>query len=108
MNKQIKIIIILASILVVLVAGNIIIKKVTKFNSEKSQKESEAESLAAAIKVNDYDELSAISFGNFTFTCKDGTWNYDGDSEFPLDSLSFATHSEELASLSNRNSLESL
>lgn len=36
MNKQIKIIIILASILVVLVAGNIIIKKVTKFNSEKS------------------------------------------------------------------------
>ena len=70
MNKQIKIIIILASILVVLVAGNIIIKKVTKFNSEKSQKESEAESLAAAIKVNDYDELSAISFGDFTFTCK--------------------------------------
>lgn len=38
MNKQIKIIIILASILVVLVAGNIIIKKVTKFNSEKARK----------------------------------------------------------------------
>ena len=99
MNKQIKIIIILASILVVLVAGNIIIKKVTKFNSEKSQKESEAESLAAAIKVNDYDELSAISFGDFTFTCKDGTWNYDGDSEFPLDSSIIKKIADEFAGL---------
>ena len=113
MNKQIKIIIILASILVVLVAGNIIIKKVTKFNSEKSQKESEAESLAAAIKVNDYEELSAISFGNFTFTCKDGTWNYDGDSEFPLDSSIIKKIADEFAGLpasreiSNADSIES-
>lgn len=113
MNKQIKIIIILASILVVLVAGNIIIKKVTKFNSEKSQKESEAESLAAAIKVNDYDELSAISFGDFTFTCTDGTWNYDGDSEFPLDSSIIKKIADEFAGLpasrkiSNADSIES-
>lgn len=99
MNKQIKIVIILASILVVLVAGNIIIKKVTKFNSEKSQKESEAESLAAAIKVNDYAGLSAISFGDFDFTCTDGTWKYDKDSEFPLDSSVIEKIADEFAGL---------
>ena len=99
MNKQIRLVIILASILVVLVAGNIIIKKVTKFNSEKIQKESEAESLAAAIKVNSYEKLSAISFGDFSFTYSEDAWKYDGDAEFPLDSSMIQEIADEFAGL---------
>lgn len=106
MKKQIKGIIILVVVLIVLVAGNIIIKSVSSANTEKREKESEEESLANVIYINDFQELSSISFGGFSFTCADDSWSYDGDGDFPVDSTIIKSVASEFSGLTASRKIE--
>ena len=107
MKKQTKVVIILAAVLAVLVAGNIIIKKVTSFNSEKREKESEEESLANIVRLNDFESLSSISFGEFSFRCNDeNDWSYDGDADFLLDDSIIKSVASEFAGMTATRKIE--
>lgn len=107
MKKQIRVIIILAAVLAVLVAGNIIIKKVSNFSSEKRERESEEESIANTIFVNDFETLSSISFGGFSFSFdEDAGWVYDEDASFPLDSDIIQTLADEFAGFTASRKIE--